>query len=173
MNQRALILNKDYRPIATCEVHRAFVLVYMEKVDLVENYSGSLLRTVDRHFSIPAVVRLQRYINMPFKHVALTRVNVFKRDGFQCQYCGTKKDLSIDHVLPRARGGKTTWKNLVAACKRCNASKGDRMPAEADMRLAQQPYKPSYLLFLREMSGDICEEWMPYLGMNGRAGVAV
>ena len=92
----------------------------------------------------------------------LTRQNVFKRDGQRCQYCGTHDGLTLDHVLPKSRGGKTSWENLVAACQRCNAKKGDYTPEEAGLR-PQKPYKPSFIMFLRDFSGNIDEGWHPYL----------
>ena len=93
----------------------------------------------------------------------LSRENIFKRDGHKCLYCGSKKDLTLDHVLPKARGGKTTWNNLATACKRCNSKKGDFLPDEVEMSLAIKPFKPSYVMFLREFSGYDYDEWKPFL----------
>ena len=160
---RALVLNSDFRPISVCSVKRAFVLVFMNKVEMVSSFNGDKFHTVDKAYNIPAVVRLQNYINVPYRGVELSRVNIFKRDSQECQYCGSTKDLSLDHVLPRSRGGGSSWKNLITACKPCNAKKGDCTPEEANMPLTYQPYKPSYLLFLRDFSGFKYEEWRPYL----------
>ena len=160
---RALVLNQDFRPISVCSIQRAFVLVFMKKVEMVTPFNGFKFHTVDSEYNIPAVVRLQQYINVPYRGVELTRLNIFKRDSHSCQYCGSIKDLSIDHVLPRSRGGGSSWKNLVAACKPCNARKGDETPEEANMPLNQRPFKPSYLMFLRYFSGFKYEEWKPYL----------
>jgi len=160
---RALVLNQDFRPISVCSIQRAFVLVFMEKVEMVTPFNGYKFHTVDSEYNIPAVVRLQQYINVPYRGVELSRLNIFKRDSHSCQYCGSDKDLSIDHVLPRSRGGGSSWKNLVAACKPCNARKGDETPEEANMPLNQKPFKPSYLMFLRDFSGFKYEEWKPYL----------
>ena len=160
---RALVLNRDFRPISVCSIQRAFVLVFMKKVEMVSSFNGSKFHTVDREFSIPAVVRLHNYINVPYRGVELSRGNIFKRDSHQCQYCGSDNNLSIDHVLPRSRGGATNWKNLVTACKPCNARKGDDTPEEAAMPLAIKPFKPSYLMFLRDFSGFKYEEWKPFL----------
>jgi len=99
---------------------------------------------------MPSVIRLNRYVNAPYKGVALTRQNVFKRDNFECQYCGTRRELTLDHVIPSSRAGQHTWTNLVTACKRCNARKGDYTPEEAQMPLKRKPHKPSYALFLRD-----------------------
>lgn len=160
---RALVLNQDFRPISVCSIQRAFVLVFMNKVEMVTPFNGYKFHTVDSEFNIPAVVRLQQYINVPYRGVEMTRLNIFKRDNHSCQYCGSNKDLSIDHVMPRSRGGGSSWKNLVAACKPCNARKGDETPEEANMPLNQRPFKPSYLMFLRDFSGFKYEEWKPYL----------
>ena len=160
---RALVLNQDFRPISVCSVKRAFVLVFMNKVEMVSSFNGTKFHTVDQEFNIPAVVRLQNYVNVPYRGVELTRLNVFKRDSHLCQYCGSKGDLSLDHVLPRSRGGSSSWKNLVTACKPCNTRKGDETPEEANMSLASKPFKPSYLMFLRDFSGFKYEEWKPYL----------
>ena len=160
---RALVLNQDFRPISVCSVKRAFVLVFMNKVEMVSSFNGTKFHTVDQEFNIPAVVRLQNYVNVPYRGVELTRLNVFKRDSHLCQYCGSKGDLSLDHVLPRSRGGSSSWKNLVTACKPCNTRKGDETPEEANMPLASKPFKPSYLMFLRDFSGFKYEEWKPYL----------
>ena len=135
----------------------------MKKVEMVSSFNGTKLHTVDKEYNIPAVIRLQHYINVPYRGVELSRTNIFKRDAHECQYCGSNKDLSIDHVMPRSRGGGTNWKNLVTACKPCNARKGDFTPDEANMPLTNQPFKPSYLMFLRDFSGFKYEEWKPYL----------
>jgi 5-methylcytosine-specific restriction endonuclease McrA len=112
---------------------------------------------------MPAVIKLRNYVNVPYKGVVLTRQNVFKRDGFMCQYCGTRKDLTLDHVVPKARGGKSTWVNLITACKKCNTRKGDYAPEEIGFSLKNFPYRPSYVLFLRDFSGYAHDEWIPYL----------
>ncbi len=133
---------------------------------MVQSFNGHKLHTVDKAYHIPAVVRLQKYINVPYRGVELSRMNIFKRDNHSCQYCGTGKDLSIDHVIPRSRGGASNWKNLVTACKACNARKGDNTPEEANMPLMQKPFKPSYLMFLRDFSGFKYEEWKPFLSLG-------
>ena len=162
-NRKVLVLNLDYQPLTLCTIQRAFVLVYLKKVELIDSYSDMKLHTVSESFSTPAVIRIQKYINHPHKGVALTRQNVFKRDNNECQYCGSKKDLTVDHVIPKAKGGKTVWKNLVTACKRCNTLKGDHKPSERGLSLKSAPYKPTYVSFIRDFSGLVCEEWKPFL----------
>lgn len=164
---RALILNFDFSPISVCTVEKAFLLIYLDKAVQVQSFDGRLLRTVTTAFQMPAVVRLLRYVKIPYKNIELSRNNVFKRDGFECQYCGSVRDLTLDHVFPRSRGGRSSWKNLVTACKPCNAKKGDYTPEEAGLDLHTKPFKPSYIMFLKHFSGFDFVEWVPYLQMTG------
>lgn len=160
---KALVLNIDYSPITVCTVQRAFLLVYLRKAELVKANNSYSFHTVNETFAMPAVIKLTRYVNIPYKGVSLSRENVFKRDGFECQYCGTKKELTIDHIIPKAKGGKTSWNNLVTACKKCNSKKGNFTLEEAGLQLSFQPYKPSYIMYLRTLSGNNYSEWKPYL----------
>jgi 5-methylcytosine-specific restriction endonuclease McrA len=173
MNRKVLVLNQDYSPLTLCSIQRAFVLVFMSKVDLIDRYDDLQLNTVTDSFEVPAVIRLQKYISYPYKGVNLTRQNIFKRDGYSCQYCGTKSDLTIDHVVPKAKGGKTIWKNIVAACRRCNTIKGDNKPSERGLALQRKPFKPSYISFIRDFSGMVREEWKPYLINSSSSRIAM
>jgi hypothetical protein len=166
MTLKALVLNIDYSPITICSVQRAFLLVYLGKAELVKANSSYFFHTVDDTFSMPSVIKLNRYVNVPYKGVVLNRENVFKRDGFKCQYCGTNKELTIDHLVPKAKGGKSSWSNLVTACKRCNTKKGYYSPEEAGLQLSFQPYRPSYIMYLKKLSGHSYEEWSPYLNQK-------
>jgi len=150
--------------MSVCTAQRAFLLIYLKKAEMVNSATDQFLRSVSKSFPMPSVIRIHNYITVPYRGVVMTRHNIFKRDKNECQYCGTTKDLTLDHVVPRSRGGRSTWKNLVAACKRCNASKGDDTLEESGMKLKNQPYKPSYVMFIRESSGYVQEEWRPYLG---------
>jgi 5-methylcytosine-specific restriction endonuclease McrA len=118
---------------------------------------------------MPSVIRLNRYVNAPYKGVNLTRQNIFKRDNNECQYCGTRRDLTLDHVIPSSKGGQHSWTNLVTACKKCNARKGDNTPEGAGMILKRKPYKPSYALFLRDVSGFSHNEWDEFLESKASA----
>ena len=164
--RRVLVLNQDFSPLSVCSAERAFLLLYLQKAELVHDDPETKMRSIDSDYPMPSVIRLQKYIFIPFKSVILTRQNVFKRDRQKCQYCGKNKDLTIDHVLPKSRGGKSTWTNLVAACQRCNSIKGDKTPEEAEMPLASKPFKPSYIMFVRNFSGFTSEEWLKYLSVN-------
>lgn len=162
--RKVLILNQDYRALTVCSVQKAFILVFLKKAELISEAPNHQLRTVSQAFPMPSIIRLFRYVNLPYKGVMLSRQNIFKRDGGKCQYCGSTKDLTLDHVIPRSKGGRSTWDNLVTACKNCNSRKGDNTPEEANMPLARQPFKPSFIMFLRDFSGPVEEEWKPYLG---------
>ncbi|MDN4166664.1 HNH endonuclease [Cytophagales bacterium LB-30] len=166
MKSSVLVLNQDYSPITVCSVHRAFLLVFLEKAELVASAVNQSLRSVNQSFPMPSVIRLNRYINIPYKGVVLTRHNIFRRDNHTCQYCGSTRDLTLDHVVPSSKGGKSSWTNLVTACKRCNTRKGDHTPEEVGMALHKRPIKPSYATFLRDFAGYNKAEWLPYLGKS-------
>ena len=144
-------------------MERAFVLVFLNKSEMVKSANGHALHTVTQSFPMPSVIRLLRYVNIPYKGVQLTRQNIFKRDQFCCQYCGRNKELTLDHVLPKARGGKSAWTNLVTACKRCNTVKGNNTPEEAGIPLKIKPFKPTYIMFIREFSGYFQDEWKQFI----------
>jgi 5-methylcytosine-specific restriction endonuclease McrA len=163
MNSRVLVLNQDFSPLMVCSVERGFLLVYLNKSELIRPANGYKLHSITKSFPMPSVIRLNRYVNAPYKGVTLTRQNIFKRDNFECQYCGTRKELTLDHVIPSSKGGQHTWANLVTACKRCNAKKGDNTPDEAGMTLRKRPLKPTYALFLKELSGHHGNEWDEFL----------
>ncbi len=163
MNSRVLVLNQDFSPLMVCSVERGFLLVYLNKSELVRPANGYKLHSISESFPMPSVIRLNRYVHAPYKGVTLTRQNVFKRDNFECQYCGTRKELTLDHVIPSSKGGQHTWINLVTACKRCNAKKGDYKPEDAGMTLRKRPLKPTYALFLKELSGHYGNEWDEFL----------
>ena len=143
-----MVLNQNYEPLNVCNVRRAFVLLDRGKAEIIENGRG-YLHAPTLVFEIPSVIRLIYLIRRPRPQGRLTRRDVFLRDRFTCQYCGKQtKELTLDHVVPRHRGGAHTWENVVAACKSCNHRKAGRTPQEAHMRLERQPVKPSYS-FLR------------------------
>ncbi len=164
MSRKVLVLNQDYSAFTLCSVPKAFLLVYLKKADLVCESANEKLHSVYQTFPLPSVIRLHRYVYLPYKGMMLSRQNIFKRDGFHCQYCGSGNQLTLDHVYPRSKGGKTTWDNLVTACKSCNAKKGDSTPEDAKMPLKLKPYKPSFIMFLRDFSGNVEDSWLPFLG---------
>lgn len=166
MNGHVLVLNQDYSALTVCNVQRAVVLMHLQKVHLVEAVEGQYIRSPSTKVPWPSIVRLKEYAQVPYKRVMMSRKNVLKRDQHTCQYCGTERNLTIDHVVPKSRGGRDTWENLVAACVTCNNRKGDRTPEEADMELAREPFRPSYVMFLRDFAGTVDEDWKPYLFLS-------
>ncbi|MCH7403411.1 HNH endonuclease [Belliella kenyensis] len=166
MEKRVLVLNMDHSPIAVITVQKAFVLIFLEKATCLSHYEGLEVRTVNEVFSYPAVLRLNEYKNIPFRGVLLNRNNLFRRDKGTCQYCGSKKNLTIDHVIPRSKGGKTNWTNLTTACNRCNVLKGDKTPEQSGLILQSKPFKPSLAFFLAEYAERQAEEWLPFLSVR-------
>jgi 5-methylcytosine-specific restriction endonuclease McrA len=163
MNQKVLLLNQDYSAIAICSISKAFILLYLQKAEMVVKSSNGLIRTVSQAFPQPSVIRLQHYVRVPYKGISLSRHNVMRRDRFQCQYCGSTRNLTIDHLVPRSRGGQSTWLNLVVACNYCNSHKGNRTPEEAGMTLRQKPRKPTLTSFLHQQAESLDHNWRPYL----------
>ncbi len=145
MEHATLLLNADYTPLKILPWQRAVHMWFSEKVEIVEEYNDFELRSMSVTIKCPAVVRLLKYVKRDNKRVKFSRVNVFGRDQFTCQYCqdqpGTP-ELTYDHVIPRAQGGQTTWDNIVTACIPCNSRKGNRTPEKAAMPLKVQPRRP-------------------------------
>ncbi|GBD24285.1 hypothetical protein HRbin29_01963 [bacterium HR29] len=162
--QAVLVLNQNYEPLSVCPVRRAIVLVLRGKAEIVEA-SREVIRSASRVFPLPSVIRLVNFIRRPRPKVRLTRREVFERDGWQCQYCGkVTRDLTLDHVVPRHRGGEHTWENLVSACRACNHRKAGRTPEEARMRLLREPAPPKvslYHAFLPYLVGR--HEWRKFV----------
>jgi hypothetical protein len=169
MGRKVLVLNQDYRALTICNAERAFLLVYLQKAEMIAIDKLRTLRTVSSSFSMPSIIKLNSYVNMPYKGVVLSRHNIFRRDGNKCVYCNQTYDLTLDHVMPKSRKGQTSWDNLVTACRTCNSKKGDRTPEEAQMKLPFAPYKPSFIMFLRDLSGKVDDEWYTYLGSRKKS----
>jgi 5-methylcytosine-specific restriction endonuclease McrA len=163
MEKRVLVLNLDHSPVAVVPVHKAIVLCLLEKANVLTTYDLLSIRTVSRSFEYPAVIRLAHYKSIPFRGVLLNRTNIFRRDRGECQYCGSKRHLTIDHVIPKSKGGQTVWTNLITACNRCNVNKGDKTPEQAGLHLRSEPFKPSLSYFLAEYAERQAEEWLPFL----------
>ncbi len=163
MKGHVLVLNQDYSALTVCSVERAVVLMHLQKVHLVEAHDQRFVRSPSTRLPWPSIVRLKGYVRVPYKRVMLSRKNVLRRDRHACQYCGSRQRLTIDHVQPRSRGGKDTWENLATACVPCNNRKGNRTPKEAGMKLRREPFRPSYVMFLRDFVGSVNEGWKPYL----------
>ena len=159
-----LVLNQSYEPLNLCRTRRAIVLVFRGKAEVVENSRGEL-HSVQQVFQIPSVIRLVYLVSRPRHERKMSRFEVFSRDRYTCQYCGRQtKELTLDHIIPRRRGGEHTWENVVSACIPCNRRKGGRNPDEARMKLLRQARSPRhdgfyvpYHLLLNH------SEWQKYL----------
>jgi len=150
LNTSVLVLNQSYEPLNVCNTRRAVLLLLAGKAELMENGKGEL-HTPTMIFPLPSVIRLSYQVKRPIPYRKLSRREVFIRDRYTCQYCGKEtRDLTLDHVVPKFRGGAHVWDNVVSACVPCNHRKAGRTPKEADMRLLRQPRAPSsnpYLFF--------------------------
>jgi 5-methylcytosine-specific restriction endonuclease McrA len=137
------------------------------KAEVVLNDKRKEVRGVNRAFPWPSIIRLSNFVTVPYKKVVLTRKNILRRDAFKCAYCGRSDlPLTIDHVIPKSKGGTDSWENLVCACTNCNNRKGDRTPAEAKMNLLMRPFKPSHIMFIKTVVGKLDENWKPYLYLS-------
>ena len=147
INLPVLVLNQNYEPFNICRVRRAVVLLYGGKAEMLENGSG-FIHSATQVFPVPSVIRLAYLIKRPRFERKLTRLEVFSRDQYTCQYCGKEtRQLTLDHVIPRYRGGEHIWKNVVSACIRCNRRKAGKTPTEAGMRLINHPSPPRGNIF--------------------------
>lgn len=166
----ALVLNADYRPLSYYPLsvwpwQDVVKAVFLERVDVVAQYDH-VVRSPSFEMRLPSVISLREFIRQD-RQPAFTRFNVFLRDGFSCVYCGSKDDLTFDHLIPRHRGGRTSWDNIVTACSPCNLKKGGRMPNEIDMKPNRKPVQPSNHR-LQDMGrrfspNHLHETWMDYL----------
>ena len=163
LSGQVLVLNQSYEPISICSPQKAMILLFLMKADLVASKEELHIRTVAQSFPFPTVIKLRRYIKFPYRKVELSRKNIMRRDGHECQYCGSRNHLTIDHVVPRSRGGKDTWENLVTACVACNNKKSNRTPEEAEMPLLNKPFKPHHIIYLKQFVTNLDETWKPYL----------
>jgi len=164
MNEPVLVLNANFQPIHVTSTFRAINLVLKEKATLILNGRG-VIRSVSQTFPIPSVIRLNHMVKRPRPIVKLTRREIFRRDHFQCQYCGRHSaDLTIDHVIPRRLGGETRWDNVVSACPRCNHFKGGMTPEQSGMYPKKQPKRPpntAAYLFGKHASQN--QDWEDFL----------
>lgn len=162
-----LVLNASYEPINVCAARRALVLVF-KGVAATEEATHYSVHSCNAAYPLPSVIRLLEYRRIPRQTRALSRKNILVRDRHTCQYCRgvfSASDLTLDHVVPRSRGGKATWENLVASCRRCNNRKGDRLPEEAKMGLFRrpQPFNLHTSRSLMRQLGNQQETWRKYL----------
>ncbi len=166
MNNAVLVLNQNYEPLNVCNVRRALVLVIGGKAEVLEAGPRSL-QSAHASYIAPSVIRLVYLIRRPRPRVKLTRREIFIRDNYTCQYCDRQvADLTIDHVIPRSRGGLHVWDNVVSACKQCNHRKGGKSIAEARMALHKQPHEPragAYYTIERRLDTSVQISWHKFL----------
>jgi 5-methylcytosine-specific restriction endonuclease McrA len=185
LNSSVLVLNRHYQPVHVTSVKRAFSLLYLGAARVVEpDFSTfdfaswadlsiaaghDVIHTVGRAIRIPRVIVLQMYDRLPTTKVRFSRLNIYSRDNNTCQYCTRqlpRAELNLDHVIPRARGGRTTWENVVCCCVPCNLKKGAKLVHEAGMKLARQPVRPKWTPSFRTPGGRVQHrEWLPFLGL--------
>lgn len=160
---RVLILNASYEPLSVVPARRALVLVLNQKATVVVHRDESW-HSETEIFLVPSIVRLNRFVKVPYRRAApVTRRAVFGRDGHRCQYCGSAAE-SIDHIVPRSRGGDHTWENVVACCRSCNIRKGDRLPGESGFKLDRTPGPPRRYAWIYASAGfQMDPDWRPYL----------
>jgi 5-methylcytosine-specific restriction endonuclease McrA len=159
---RALVLNATYEPLSVVSRRRAIVLVLASRADVVHD-SGEVAHSEHLSVAVPSVIRLRSFVHVPFRRRAsLSRRGVFARVGHRCQYCGGPAE-SIDHVVPRSRGGTHDWENVVACCRPCNTAKRDRLLEHTSMRLRRSPRPPRHSNWVAAHVGRVPNEWETYL----------
>jgi 5-methylcytosine-specific restriction endonuclease McrA len=161
---QVLVLNASYEPLNVCSDRRAHVLVWKGKAEVVEHHAQPL-RSADRSFLRPHVIRLLQYVRVPRAvKRRISRRALFARDGWKCVYCGSAGGrLTLDHVIPRSKGGDSVWENVVTACAPCNLRKGDRLLEEVAMSLPRPPRAPAPVLFIRLATQRVPDSWRQYL----------
>ncbi len=161
--QQVLVLNASYEPLNVCTVRRAHVLVYKGKAEVLEEL-GEPLRSASDTYPWPHVIRLLHFVRVPRAvKRKISRRALFARDGHRCVYCGSANKLTLDHVVPRSRGGTSVWENVVTSCAPCNLRKGNRLPEEVHMRLLVAPSAPTPTLFVTLSAPRVPDGWQPYL----------
>ena len=184
LDSSVLVLNRLYQPVNITSVRRAFTLLYQGSAKAIdeqfqtfdfeswaelseEMHSNDVIQTVTQSLLVPRVIVLQVFDRFPRMHVRFSRQNIFLRDQSTCQYCAKRmprSDLNLDHVIPRSRGGRTTWENVVCSCIKCNLKKGSRTPEEANMKLMRRPSRPRWSPFEQGRDGSRPRaEWRPFL----------
>jgi 5-methylcytosine-specific restriction endonuclease McrA len=159
-----LVLNFTYEAINVTSFQRAVKLIFAGKAEVVHD-RDRVISSASFSMRMPSIIRLLYYIRRPRQKVALTKKNILLRDDYTCQYCGRKgeRTMTVDHVIPRSKGGPSTWENLVCACIRCNNRKNDRTPEDANMHLIRKPRQPKYIPWIRVKRHTLPGEWYKFL----------
>ena len=168
--EHVLLLNITYEPLKIINWKKAITLLFLEKVEVLEEHAREI-HSVSFTVKLPSVVRLLRMVKRPKAPVKFSRQNIYARDKYYCQYCGERyssEELTYDHIIPKSRGGKTKWDNIVTCCVKCNRRKGGRTPGEAGMKLIRKPSRPTWLPALRITIGfrEVPQTWRDYLYWN-------
>tara|TARA_B110000444_G_scaffold253948_1_gene285638 strand:+ start:343 stop:879 length:537 start_codon:yes stop_codon:yes gene_type:complete len=166
INRDVLVLNANYVPLTICSAKRAICLNYLKKIEILVNYD-EIIRSPTTAFNLPSVIKTMEYINFNNITVDLTRKNILVRDDYTCQYCSIRNHyLTIDHIIPKFRGGQEAWDNLVVACKPCNQKKGIKSLAESNMELIKLPKRPNRIQYFQKFVKQKQSGWKPYLFMK-------
>ena len=185
LDTSVLVLNRHYQPVHVTSVRRAFTLLYAGAARVIApdfstfDFEGwaelgaaagtDVVQTIDRVIAVPRVIVLQLYDRLPKQKIRFSRHNIYARDDNTCQYCRKqlpRTELNLDHVIPRARGGRTTWENVVCCCVPCNLKKGCRLPHECGMQLLKAPAKPRWSSTTKTIAGKVAHrEWLPFVGL--------
>ncbi len=185
LNSSVLVLNRSYLPIHVTSARRAFTLVYQGIARVIDDQYKTFdfeswqklavardeeaIGTASGRIRVPRVIVLVAFDRLPRRHVRFSRINLMARDNFQCQYCGhrlARAELNLDHVVPRALGGRSTWENVVTSCIDCNRKKGGRTPRQASMRLLKRPERPRWTPLMNLMFSSVrYKEWRPFLSV--------
>lgn len=163
--KKALILNNDYSPLGMIDVEKALVLWYLNKVEIVDLWRDEFYKTVNSKFEVPSVIRLLKYTHCKWRKPSFRRLSLFERDNWTCAYCGKQlniKTATIDHILPRSRGGSNSWNNCVTSCVSCNYLKDDKTLGEAGMKLLIKPKEPKVSDFW-DKGAILHDAWNVYL----------
>jgi 5-methylcytosine-specific restriction endonuclease McrA len=168
--QQVLVLNASYEPLNVCSFRRAHVLVWKGKAEVIEKLDRPLMSATGI-FPWPHVIRLVTYVRVPRTvQRKISRRALFARDGWRCVYCGTSSGrMTLDHVIPRSKGGESVWENVVTSCGPCNLRKGDKLPEEAEMLLPMPPRPPAPVLFIKLATPRVPPSWQRYLNAFGAA----
>ena len=166
LNSVVLVLNANYSPMTICTAKRAISLYFLNKIDVLSNYNEKV-HSPSTSLNLPSIIKIKTYIKNNSMAVELSRKNVLVRDNYICQYCKKQsKSLTVDHVVPKFRGGQESWENLVAACKNCNQIKGEHTPEEARMPLMRKPKRPNRIHYFQRLVKKKQADWRPYLFME-------
>lgn len=153
---KVLVLNSDYTPLNVTDTRKGFILVMKGKAEIVKEDVNKIVTTIGE-FIRPLVIRLLNYVNFRRRAIKVNRKRVMKRDGYECGYCGSKKNLTIDHIIPRSKGGNNSWTNLITCCNRCNNLKDNKTPEQVGLSLKTKPYEPT--IFSAVISDEVELIW--------------